>query len=648
MRHSLWILTALAGLALPAAGQSVDSSFTYQGELLEAGLPVDGVADLQFTLWTLPAGGAQIGGVQSVPGAAIVQGRFAVGLNTAGEFGVNPFVGASRWLEISVRDTGGNFVVLTPRQELKAAPFASYALNAARLGSQLPAYYLNAGNLIGTLPDGVLSNNVPRLNTANVFLSPGNQFNGNGSGLTNLSASNITSGTLPDTRLTTNVIMRGATQTFTGINTFTSASNVFAGSGAGLTSLNASNIASGTVADARLSSNVALLAANNAFSGSNTFGGATAFSSPVGVNAAATADFRLRVGGGTGVWRGGFAAGGVVSTAVMGELSGVATIGAHNGLLNAWAPLSINPNGSFVGVGVATPLAPLHVFSTNYATGMFDSSSTAGTWLNLRNSSVGGTYWQLLSTGSGNGGGAGNLLIGTGTSPTLATQTTLALTGAGKVGIGTISPQTMLQVMGGGDASLAGGGNVVSGTTSGLNVVIDDNEIIARNNGAASPLYLNQGSGNVIVPVLQITGGSDVAEPYDVASAGGVAPKPGMVVAIDPEQTGKMRVVNKAYDRTVAGIISGANGIKPGLTLTQTGSVADGDLPVASIGRVWCWCDADAGGVIEAGDMLTTAATPGHAMRVNDHGRSQGAILGKAMSSLKSGRGLVLVLVSLQ
>jgi hypothetical protein len=121
-----------------------------------------------------------------------------------------------------------------------------------------------------------------------------------------------------------------------------------------------------------------------------------------------------------------------------------------------------------------------------------------------------------------------------------------------------------------------------------------------------------------------------------------------MVVAIDPDDVGKMRVVSGAYDRTVAGIISGANGIKPGITLTQTGTIADGDMPVASIGRVWCWCDADQGGPITAGDMLTTSDTPGHAMKVNDHARSQGATLGKAMSSLESGKGLVLVLVSLQ
>ena len=42
------------------------------------------------------------------------------------------------------------------------------------------------------------------------------------------------------------------------------------------------------------------------------------------------------------------------------------------------------------------------------------------------------------------------------------------------------------------------------------------------------------------------------------------------------------------------------------------------------------------------------SATPGHAMKVSDHTKSQGAILGKAMSALKEGTGLELVLVTLQ
>ena len=155
-------------------------------------------------------------------------------------------------------------------------------------------------------------------------------------------------------------------------------------------------------------------------------------------------------------------------------------------------------------------------------------------------------------------------------------------------------------------------------------------------------------NGIATVHKVQIVGGSDVAEPYRIAASHAVKPIPGYVVAIDPNRVGRMRVANKAYDRTVSGIISGANGVEPGLTLTQKGTIADGSLPVASMGRVWCWCDAGAGGAIAAGDLLTTSATPGHAMKAGDARRERGAILGKAMSSLAHGRGLVLVLVTLQ
>ena len=98
----------------------------------------------------------------------------------------------------------------------------------------------------------------------------------------------------------------------------------------------------------------------------------------------------------------------------------------------------------------------------------------------------------------------------------------------------------------------------------------------------------------------------------------------------------------------MGGIISGANGIRPGLILRQPGTVADGKYPVASSGRVWCYCDAGAGGAIKAGDLLTTSSTPGYAMKASNFTRAQGAILGKAMSPLKGGKGMVLVLVTLQ
>ena len=76
--------------------------------------------------------------------------------------------------------------------------------------------------------------------------------------------------------------------------------------------------------------------------------------------------------------------------------------------------------------------------------------------------------------------------------------------------------------------------------------------------------------------------------------------------------------------------------------------MANGEVPVALTGRVYVQVDAIAGGPVRPGDLLTTSPTAGHAMKVGDHTRAMGAVIGKAMTSLDSGRGLVLVLVNLQ
>ncbi|HHL72185.1 MAG TPA: hypothetical protein ENJ29_06720 [Bacteroidetes bacterium] len=70
---------------------------------------------------------------------------------------------------------------------------------------------------------------------------------------------------------------------------------------------------------------------------------------------------------------------------------------------------------------------------------------------------------------------------------------------AGNVGINTTTPATRLHVAGGTDAAAAGGGYITIGGTSGKNMVIDNNEIMARNNGKAATLYLNADSGAIIL-----------------------------------------------------------------------------------------------------------------------------------------------------
>lgn len=146
---------------------------------------------------------------------------------------------------------------------------------------------------------------------------------------------------------------------------------------------------------------------------------------------------------------------------------------------------------------------------------------------------------------------------------------------------------------------------------------------------------------------LQILGGADLAEPFDVARAAGAQPEPGLVVVIDPAHPGDLAVSTQAYDARVAGVISGAGDLAPGMVMQSDAAHAHGDHPVALTGRVWCKVDAGFGAV-HPGDLLVTSPTPGHAMLAKDAARRQGAVIGKAMTSLEAGRGLVLVLVSLQ
>jgi hypothetical protein len=158
----------------------------------------------------------------------------------------------------------------------------------------------------------------------------------------------------------------------------------------------------------------------------------------------------------------------------------------------------------------------------------------------------------------------------------------------------------------------------------------------------------SDGSGRIRTEVLEITGGSDLSEQFTVSPVDqSRSLEPGLVVSIDPENPGELQVCQTAYDRKVAGVISGAGGVRPGMLMGQKGSLADGAHPVALTGRVYVQADA-ATGPIEPGDLLTTSAVPGHAMKVTDHSRANGAILGKAMTGLADGQGLVLVLVSLQ
>ncbi|MCP9750867.1 hypothetical protein EGI32_07775 [Ferruginibacter sp. HRS2-29] len=156
--------------------------------------------------------------------------------------------------------------------------------------------------------------------------------------------------------------------------------------------------------------------------------------------------------------------------------------------------------------------------------------------------------------------------------------------------------------------------------------------------------YNSSGRSRIIVDELQIKGGADFAEYFDITAPENETPLPGMLVSIDENNTGKLTVSNIPYDKKVAGVISGANGILPGMTMGHKNTIADGAFPVAISGRIYVMADATKN-PINPGDQLTTSSLPGYAMKATNYKKAQGAIIGKAMSKLSGGKGMVLVLI---
>lgn len=125
----------------PAGVAPVSSTFTYQGRLLSSGEPFDGVADLTFKLFDSPEGPNQIADTLVANQFPIDEGLFTIDL----DFGSKAFDGNERWLEVSVdRET------LDPRQQVTAAPYAMFSLQAGLLNNLPSSSFLRSD-----LPDVV-------------------------------------------------------------------------------------------------------------------------------------------------------------------------------------------------------------------------------------------------------------------------------------------------------------------------------------------------------------------------------------------------------------------------------------------------------------------------------------------------------------
>ncbi len=295
--------------------------------------------------------------------------------------------------------------------------------------------------------------------------------------------------------------------------------------------------------------------------------------------------------------------------------------------------MTIETNGN-VGIG-AFPTTKLHVLNSTPGFSAIYGESASGPGVYGKSTSSRGVFGESTSfigvwgKSTSNGGVLGESISGSGV---YGQSAAASLTAAGVYGKGTASGS--IGVIGESNLGNAVGVYGVSASAGGFGGYF-------RNTGGGKSLIAE---GTASIGVLEIITGSDLAEKFEVEAAA----KPGLLVAIDPKHAGRLALARGAYNRRVAGIISGANNLSAGMVLPDLANAKTARaLPVALSGRVWVYCDATKK-AIHPGDLLTTSATPGYAMKVMNYARAQGAIIGKAMTGLKAGKGLVLVLVSLQ
>lgn len=160
--------------------------------------------------------------------------------------------------------------------------------------------------------------------------------------------------------------------------------------------------------------------------------------------------------------------------------------------------------------------------------------------------------------------------------------------------------------------------------------------------GTASPQAKLHVNGDIIATGDIVLKNADCAEEFAVKDLEMI--EPGTVMVLGEE--GSLCQSTEAYDKKVAGVVSGAGDLKPGLILDKQ-SESTNRMPIALMGKVYCKVDAQYA-PIEVGDLLTTSPTPGHAMKATDPLKAFGTIIGKALRPLAAGKGLIPILVALQ
>jgi hypothetical protein len=166
------------------------TAFTYQGRLSSGTNGATGLFDFSFALYNAASGGTQQGSTLTGTAVPVTNGCFTVTLDFGSQFG-----GSALWVDISVRTNGAaTWSTLAPRQQLTPTPYSLFAPNAgtaANLSGSLDASQIGSGTVSLTrLPSAVVTNNATGLTLAGTF-------SGNGAGFTNVWLLGGNAGTSP-------------------------------------------------------------------------------------------------------------------------------------------------------------------------------------------------------------------------------------------------------------------------------------------------------------------------------------------------------------------------------------------------------------------------------------------------------------------